>query len=98
MSLVRCRKSNPLRPWSALTDLDREFERIFDLPFRRTTESNSDWVPAADVQETEEAHTIELDLPGLTREDIALSVVDNELTIKGERKHARNTEGEHYRR
>lgn len=42
------------------------------------------WSPLADVSETDEAYTVEIDLPGVDREDIDLEISDRELIIKGE--------------
>jgi HSP20 family protein len=39
--------------------------------------------PAADVREGQDSYAITVELPGLTREDIDLSVRDNLLTISG---------------
>jgi len=46
------------------------------------------WVPAADIQESEDAFLMALDLPGLKREDIEIDVVDNRVTVRGQRKRA----------
>jgi len=44
------------------------------------------WMPAVDIREKPNAFLIHADLPGISREDIELSVENNVLTIKGERK------------
>lgn len=41
--------------------------------------------PAADVLQTNEAWIIHLDLPGLTKKDVSVSLEENRLTIVGER-------------
>jgi HSP20 family protein len=42
------------------------------------------WVPAADIEETEDAWLIEAEIPGVKREDIDIEVHENELEISGE--------------
>ncbi|GAA1144117.1 MULTISPECIES: Hsp20/alpha crystallin family protein [Streptomyces violaceusniger group] len=42
------------------------------------------WTPAADVTEGDEAYHIELELPGVKRQDIDLEVNGQELTVTGE--------------
>jgi HSP20 family protein len=42
------------------------------------------WTPLADVYETEDAYLVEIEVPGIKREDIDLQIVANELTISGE--------------
>ena len=44
------------------------------------------WLPAIDVSEEKEAIVVKADLPGMTKEDVALSVDGTVLTIRGERK------------
>jgi len=45
----------------------------------------ADWSPAADVYETEDAFVIAVDLPGIERSSLDVSVDDNRLTVRGER-------------
>ncbi len=47
----------------------------------------SDFVPAVNTREDDRAYTIELDLPGIKKEDIEITSEDNILTISGERKY-----------
>lgn len=47
--------------------------------------SNRDWSPAVDIHETADAFSITSDLPGLSKDDLDISVEDNVLTISGER-------------
>ena len=44
------------------------------------------WSPAADLTQTEDAYTLTVDLPGLAKSDIELTVEDQILTISGERR------------
>jgi HSP20 family protein len=62
----------------------------------------ADWVPAADVYEDEREYTLALDLPGIDRERLDVSLDDGRLVIRGERKavegvNARRTERPHGR-
>jgi len=43
------------------------------------------FVPAADVVATEDDTTVVMDLPGLTAEDLEIELVDDVLTVRGER-------------
>ena len=53
----------------------------------------ADWHPSADVYENESEYIIALDLPGIERNALDVSLDDNRLTIKGERARA-ETEAE----
>jgi HSP20 family protein len=56
----------------------------------------SDFVPAVNTREKADAYSIELDLPGIRKEDIEIITEDNVLTISGERKHAEEVNEEDY--
>ncbi|WP_370592992.1 Hsp20 family protein [Streptomyces sp. NBRC 110028] len=42
------------------------------------------WAPAADVSEADDAYRVEVDLPGVRREDVDVEVSGQELTVSGE--------------
>ena len=45
----------------------------------------ADWSPAADVYETDDSFVIAVDLPGIERASLDVSIDDNRLTVRGER-------------
>ena len=53
---------------------------------------------AIDVCETDEAFTVEAELPGMKSEDIDISVEGSTLSIQGEKKEKRESKEEHYHR
>jgi HSP20 family protein len=55
----------------------------------------ADWIPAADVYEDEREYLLALDLPGINRDALDVSLDDGRLRISGERVAA---EGLHARR
>ena len=55
----------------------------------------ADWIPAADVYEDEREYLLALDLPGIKRDGLDVSLDDGRLVIRGERAAA---EGLHARR
>jgi HSP20 family protein len=46
----------------------------------------SSFVPSVNTREGESAYHVEIDLPGIKKEDIEITTEDNTLTISGERK------------
>src|ERR1700759_1033831 len=42
------------------------------------------WTPLADIEEEDDAFLIELELPGVQRDDVNIELAGNELTITGE--------------
>jgi HSP20 family protein len=69
-----------------LTSLQDELDRLFETATRT-------WAPALDVQEDKEKFTVNLELPGLKREDISVQLEEGQLTISGERKVETVSEG-----
>jgi HSP20 family protein len=61
--------------------IEQAFGAMSPMPVMRT-----DWRPAIDVKETETGLTVTAELPGMTEQDVELSVDDDVLTIKGEKK------------
>ena len=43
------------------------------------------WWPAADILQNDEAYTLAVDLPGLAKADVDLTIEDRTLTLSGER-------------
>jgi len=56
------------------------------------------WMPMADICETENGFEIYAELPGVSENDVNISVTDNLLTIKGEKQQEAETEGKNYHR
>jgi HSP20 family protein len=85
MSLIRWipRRNGP-QPVALDTQLDRLFENFLGAaPLR------SEWsalTPAVDVEETPDAYVFRADLPGLTAKDVKVTVHNDTLTLRGERK------------
>jgi HSP20 family protein len=70
-------------PFEELRSLQREMNRLFDGYDSGTAMSR---FPALNVWGNEENVVVTAELPGLETEDLDISVVNNQLTIKGERK------------
>jgi HSP20 family protein len=69
-----------------LSNLGNELSELFEAPL-------AGWLPALDVQENKDNFTVRVELPGLKREDIEVSLEDGALTISGERKTETPAEG-----
>ncbi len=90
-------KYNPIREMMGLSErLNRMFEEMSG--FSADTEITGSWSPAVDVYESESAIEIKADLPGMTEKDIDVTVENNTLTIKGERKFENEEKRESYHR
>ena len=76
------------------------FDRFMDemgLPDLWLEESAKDWIPALDVTETEKEIKVTAEVPGIDKEDIAVSLSEGLLTISGEKKEEREEkDGDRY--
>jgi HSP20 family protein len=88
---------NPLHDLVSLQDrMNRLFE---DATQRRASETDprdeierADWCPAADVYEADGEYVIAVDLPGIDRATLDVSVDENRLTVKGSRPEGHTTQ------
>jgi HSP20 family protein len=70
--------------------------RAFETPLGQFETAFGTSLPAVDVVEHEKEFTVTAELPGLTLNDIDLSVSDNTLTIKGEKKEEKEEKAKNY--
>ena len=62
------------------------------------TDSAGDWQPIVDLRETEEEFVLEAELPGMSKDDVKLTLEEGVLTLSGERKLESENEGKALRR
>jgi HSP20 family protein len=68
-----------------LTRFNRLFDDSFLNDFFMPTERRmGNWFPAIDVHETDSKYLVNVDLPGIKKEDIHVSLENGILTVKGE--------------
>jgi HSP20 family protein len=92
MSLIRY-QTPELTPWSASDrwgTLRDELNSFFELPlwsgFSRAGQLFTGWSPALDLYQSTDNIVAVVELPGMRKEDIEISLHDGTLTISGERK------------
>jgi HSP20 family protein len=91
MTLTRWQKSDGLNwpSFERLSTFRDEIDRLFDSPIAtvaRTSQFLNSWAPAIDLYEDKDNFVIKAEVPGVTKEDIAVSLHDGALSISGERK------------
>jgi len=64
--------------------------------WRRPLIEEKGWLPAVDMLEKEDKLIIKAELPGVSKDDVSISVSDNVLTIKGEKKTEEEVKEEDY--
>ena len=87
-SLVPFRETGALtQPGFGLFGLHREIDRLFD-EFAQGIGPNGQQniVPNIEISETDKAIEVSAEMPGLERKDVEISIEDDALTIRGEKK------------
>src|SRR6202048_2165458 len=88
--------SRPNPPANPFGSLQREIDRLFE-DFTRgmdvVGQAQVNLVPSMDVVETDKEIVITAEMPGLERKDVEISLEDDVLTIRGE-KRVESEEGE----
>jgi HSP20 family protein len=81
-------------PWRPLWDtrfpslrdeMDKMFEEFFEKVRFPSTREHS-WTPSLDIYETKTEVIVAVDIPGMDPKEVAVSILEDSLTIKGERK------------
>ncbi len=87
-------------PFRELRGLQDEMTRLFagQAPVNRDEFTSGSWAPSVDIFEDKDRLILEAELPGMSQEDFDISVENNVLTLKGERKFEKKTDGDNYHR
>ncbi|HSV71230.1 MAG TPA: Hsp20/alpha crystallin family protein [Methylibium sp.] len=78
-------------------DLSRAFDRLLDETVDRVfgpTPTTASRLPALDVRETEQAYAVLLDLPGVAKEDVKVTIDGKRVAIEAAPREAVRAEGE----
>ena len=91
-------KVDPLREFAVMQD---RLNRLFGNAYLRDEDTGfrGNWVPSVDIFETDK-HDLVLraELPGMSREDIEVTVENGTIVLKGEKKFDQAVKEEQYRR
>lgn len=92
MALPVRRQSNPTTqparwdPIATMQRLSSDLDRFFDGWDDGLSILDGEFVPVADVEETDDAFIVEVELPGVKKDDVDISLSGRRLEISGERK------------
>ena len=90
----------PWNPFDELTTLRKEMDSLWnrffpEAPFHERYVSH-EWLPSIDLEEIKDKLVVKAELPGLEAKDMELSLTDDILTIRGEKKIENEERGEHH--
>ena len=83
-------------PFKELQDIERRIGAVLNI--NKPVQKPQSFTPAVNEKVDENGYYLEIDLPGVEKEDIEISVNEGILTISGERKLERKEEKENYTR
>jgi HSP20 family protein len=72
-------------PFAELEELREQFNKVFNSMVE-TSNKDLAFIPSVNTREADDAYYIEVDLPGVKKEDISIDINEDILTISGERK------------
>ena len=81
------------KPGSIREEVNNLLHEFFGGPIH-TGPLAGEWLPPADITETPDKVLIKAELPGLEVKDIELSILENLLTLRGEKKHLKDAKDE----
>jgi HSP20 family protein len=73
-------------PFGSLVEAGRLFDTFAGRPMAGATQTARPWLPSVDMHETKDDLVLRVELPGVTEKDVAVSIIGDLLTIKGERR------------
>ena len=104
MSLIRWNPTHDVDRWPTdFFGIQREINRVFDNFFRGGSQADENfmtsyWTPAVDIAEEENEFVVKMELPGVNKDDVKISLESNILTIKGEKKQEKEEKNKSHHR
>ena len=85
--------------WEPFREMEaalRRFSPLYlpDNGSSRDERAGKNWLPLANISETENEYLIKLELPDVKKEDVRIAVADGIITISGDRKMERTDKSE----
>lgn len=89
-------------PFRDLRTLQEEVNRLFSTNLTRAFGDEGigrgAWSPSVDIYENKDQIVLEAELPGMKQEDFDLSIENNVITLRGERRFEKTEESDNYHR
>ena len=87
MTLIRWKpKASFLDPLNGIAEIQDEVNRLFDSSLNRYGQWERSFSPALDLYEDKDNVHVKVELPGLSKGDVSVTVHDDILSIKGEKR------------
>ena len=96
MALVRYIPKSTFASWPEHDLFSNRLSRVFGSAWD-TPEFTGAWIPAVSVEEAADELLLTAELPGMREEDVTVGIENNILTIRGEKREAREEGDEGHR-
>jgi HSP20 family protein len=86
-----------LTPWTGMSSLKKELDRLFDRVWEGDFPdwpSFGEWSPKLDVTDTKDALVVKAEVPGIDPKEIEVTLQEQVLSIKGEKKEEKEEKDE----
>ena len=88
-----------LSPFNALNQMNRELNRVFnDQSLTAQLLEDTHWTPQVDITENDDSFHVSVDVPGVSPEQMEISLHKGLLTIRGKRNTDNETEDDKFSR
>ncbi len=85
-------------PYRELEDMSTRLSRIFGHDGEREQLRLTEWHPAVDIEEDDDAFHIKAELPAIEKKDVRVEVTNGVLTFAGERRREKEDKGKRFHR
>ena len=102
--LSRWEPSARWNPWREFEDMEKRLSTIFGRsPITTSGEKKeamavAEWSPLVDISEDDKEYVVKAELPEMKKEEIKINVLDDVLSISGERQYEKEEKGKKYHR
>ncbi|HMO35500.1 MAG TPA: Hsp20/alpha crystallin family protein [Gemmatales bacterium] len=100
MNLLPWRRDSQVSPFQQFhREMDQLMQRFFgDADLETTSKQMASWTPRVDVEEDDKQYLVKVDLPGVDPKEVDISVHENALVIRGQRKEEKEEKKKNYHR
>jgi len=91
MHSLSTRRLYPVSPLASLLNLGRDFDRLFETPLASQSREGVQAVfnPPLEIIEDADTVSVSVELPGIDKKDVSVSIHEGVLSISGERRQER---------
>lgn len=99
MALMRRQGWDPMSELEEMSNrINRIFGRVGGNGEREALAAEGQWMPTVDVSETDDSYRIRAEIPGVKKEDVQVTLEQNVLTVRGERRRQEEKKEERFHR